>query len=59
VKKNLLTLIILCLTILLSAAYNVGDIVDDAQFKVNESNKSIYSLISEKKAVVLFWGHSP
>ena len=58
-KKKLLTLIILCLTMLLSAAYNVGDIVDDVQFKDNESNKSIYSLISEKKVVVLFWGYSP
>ncbi len=54
-KKVLFGLILLfCFS--LSAEYQVGEVVTDFNFTDQDGEKSIYSLVDDKKVVVLFFG---
>lgn len=54
--KKFFSMMIIGMMTILSASYNIGDIVQDERFEDNVANRSLYSLTSEKKAIVLFWG---
>ena len=56
-KKSVLTLSLLIISLSLFGAYNVGDIVDNYSWTDNTgTNHDIYELTSQGVAIVLFWG---
>ena len=56
-KKSVLILSLIIMSVSLFGAYNIGDIVDNYSWTDNtDTNHSIYELTAQGVAVVLFWG---
>ncbi|MDA3814325.1 MAG: hypothetical protein PF570_08740 [Candidatus Cloacimonetes bacterium] len=56
-KKSILLLVLLVLTMSLFGVYNVGDIVDNYTWTDNTgAAHDIYELTAQGVAIVFFWG---
>jgi len=56
-KKSILLIVLLALTMSLFGVYNVGDIVDNYFWTDNTgADHDIYELTAQGVALVMFWG---
>ena len=56
-KKNILLIVLLAISLTLFGVYNVGDIVDNYSWTDNTGEShDIYELTAQGVSVVLFWG---